>query len=389
MFIHDHNILRQLFTSKTPGLFNMSCRGAGCVPALHQPLWFTPLTLCLLASLLAILLGGCGARDSVSLGQSANAFPKATSQDAQEGVTQKGEAWVLEGEIRLSVSALDETMTALRVFIKQSGKITYQSINGHSNYRQATLDIRVSPQALNGLVEWLNQRGQVTHQELRHIEVSRQLLSHEIKVKNAQKALDRLSIFMKRDSLEVSDVLKVEQEMTRLRTIIEETTRVRTLLKSRVDQSTLKVILYERANPTINNPRAHFYIAGRPTLFLDAQTLDLGWGLSIYNPNKPATFHLDFDHIPDASFTMIKFGSGVYSEFFGNGKRRFLNPHIGFEMGYAYQDQSQFVFGGSVGVELLRSDYFLIDARGEALALLGDDGMSTRILGGLNVAVVY
>ena len=385
MSINDLKTLSHLCASKSPIRFNTSSQGARCLAALYKNLCLTSITLCLSA----LLFGGCGASSSTSLSRSVN-IPVPPSQDAQEGLIQGGEAWVIEGEVRLNVSALSQTMTALRAFIKHSGKITYQSIDDHSGYRQATLDIRVSPQALTGLVEWLNQRGQVTHQEIRHTEVSRQLLSHKIKIENAQKALDRLSLFMKRDTLEVSDVLKVEQEMTRLRTIIEETTRVRRLLKSRVDLSTLKLILYERMRSSINHPKAHFYIGGRPTLLLmDTQTPSLGWGLSIYNPSAPATSHLDFDSLPDAALTMIKFGSGAYSEFFGNGARKFLNPHIGFEIGYAYQNQSQFVFGGSVGVELLRSEYFLIDARGEALAFLGDHGMSTRLLAGLNFAVVY
>jgi hypothetical protein len=81
-------------------------------------------------------------------------------------------------------------------------------------------------------------------------------------------------------------------------------------------------------------------------------------------------------------------GSALYSDFLSGGRRRFLNPYIGYRVGYAWiDDRSAFLFGGEVGLELFKHEWVLVDAQARALGFAHKDGLdpAVQVTLGINV----
>ena len=104
-----------------------------------------------------------------------------------------------------------------------------------------------------------------------------------------------------------------------------------------------------------------------------------GGGLSL-RANR--NFSLDIDGLRRAStgspikgldVFLITMGGESYSEFLGNGTRRFGNPFLGWRLGFArFESRNEFALGGTVGVELVKTRYVGVDLAVRGLGLLGN-----------------
>jgi hypothetical protein len=66
-------------------------------------------------------------------------------------------------------------------------------------------------------------------------------------------------------------------------------------------------------------------------------------------------------------------GGEVFSQLLGNGRRRFLNPYLGWRLGYGhFGREKKFIVGGSVGLELLSAGWASIDLATRLLGMVGD-----------------
>ena len=67
-------------------------------------------------------------------------------------------------------------------------------------------------------------------------------------------------------------------------------------------------------------------------------------------------------------------GAAFYSDYLGGGQRRTLNPYIGFRTGYAHAPgQSLFPLGGTLGLDLYKSERVLFGIEARACAMIGRD----------------
>jgi len=139
------------------------------------------------------------------------------------------------------------------------------------------------------------------------------------------------------------------------------------------------------ANSAALDPVARFYPGVRavllidvpPRSFSDSATSYAGGGLSF---QWGRVFDIDLDFLHDLSsapskaidFYALTVGTAFYSDYFGGGQRRTLNPYIGFRTGYAHAPgQSLFPLGGTVGVDLYKSERVLLGVEARAYALIG------------------
>ena len=87
------------------------------------------------------------------------------------------------------------------------------------------------------------------------------------------------------------------------------------------------------------------------------------------------TFDLDVfpSQDDDTRAVIATVGGGLYSGFVGGGRRRWLNPYLGFRAGYGYlTGEHAFVVGGEVGLELFKHKYLLVEIAGRTLAFIHD-----------------
>ena len=79
----------------------------------------------------------------------------------------------------------------------------------------------------------------------------------------------------------------------------------------------------------------------------------------------------------------------AYSDFLGRGKRTFMNPFFGYSLGWSRITDVDFLsFGLTAGVELVKTDYVLVDlaVNGAALTNHHDLRMAVEPHLGVNVA---
>jgi hypothetical protein len=63
-------------------------------------------------------------------------------------------------------------------------------------------------------------------------------------------------------------------------------------------------------------------------------------------------------------------GGEFYSDFLGGGRRKYLNPFIGWTLGYArFDGNNEAVLGFSAGVELFKTRAVTVDLQGRALGM--------------------
>lgn len=71
---------------------------------------------------------------------------------------------------------------------------------------------------------------------------------------------------------------------------------------------------------------------------------------------------------------LLTLGADVYSEFLGAGQRRWFNPYLGLRAGYArLLGDDEFAAGGTLGVEIFKSDVVTVEIDGRVYGLFGGD----------------
>ena len=107
-------------------------------------------------------------------------------------------------------------------------------------------------------------------------------------------------------------------------------------------------------------------------------------------------FTVDFTMLPkhaaEARSYLFSVSMSGYSDFLGAGRRRSLNPYLGLRVGGGSLDDSgTFLFGGEVGLELVRYKLFLLDATGRVLGLIHGEGVPNDVAleGAIGVGVPF
>ena len=342
-----------------------------------------------------LFLSGCGASapqrtsHSSSMDMLGDSSIREASDTSDTSESPSG-SWVIEGRLHIRVDRPEQHVEELKGRLKDSGYLA-QISRGHTLGRGSIrLTVKVQPKDLSELLIWLRSLGDVELEELSRQEVSQQLLTAEIGLKSAQTTLKRLQRFLEEDKLTVDEVIKIEGELERLRTSIERTERERDHLQRKVDHATLSLIFFERVELAPELPEAKLLLSARPIWALaKGGSGEFGVGGSIFSPSSPASFHIDLDYLPDSSRSLLMIGSGLYSEFLGDGQRRYLNPHIGIKLGINYDQRASFAMGASAGLEIIRGQYGMVNLRGDALYIFEKDKGTWVTVGGLDIGFVF
>lgn len=298
--------------------------------------------------------------------------------------TEIPEQLVIEGSIAVEVQEVGDVVPAIRAHVEQlGGRVVEESVTGAETSWHAELKLRVPPDKVQDVVAFLAHRGEITSKQINASDVSRQMFDQDLEIKNLHTTLDRLTALMAQGGLKIDDVLRIEQEMTRIRGQIEQLEGDQRFLKDRVALATLDVTMTRREGAvTVATAKAYPGVRGTALVLFDpghrARTR-WGAGIVVHPVLRSSSLELDlFQREPDAggsSSSMAVFatiGGATYSDFLGRGRRRMLNPYLGLRIGYGYLDGSRFVAQGEAGIELWKSRNVLVDADVRLTGLIGD-----------------
>jgi hypothetical protein len=197
---------------------------------------------------------------------------------------------------------------------------------------------------------------------------------------------------MKQGGLKIQEILQVEQEMTRLRGQIEQIEGEQRFLKDRVALATLDIAMTRKEGAvTVAKAKVYPGVRGAALVLFDPgmrQRTRVGLGFVLHTLLRANTIEVDvFQKEPNAGGTssanaiIATTGGAVYSDFLGAGKRRVLNPYLGFRLGYGYLDDHKFVIQGEAGVELFKHRNAVIDVNLRATGLIGKESDAALVAG--------
>jgi hypothetical protein len=355
------------------------------------------MTLARLALALLLVAGCGGARYKSAAGAPvpAGARVAVAGDDAAvaNAAAQVPEELVIEGFVRLEVEDVPAAAAAIRIRVEEAGgRITSENLDGAAEAWTGGMKIRIPPGALDAMWIYFEELGEIRTRRVTSTDVSKVLYDQAIQLENLTLTLDRLRKLLEGEGLKMTEVLEIEKEMTRLRGEIERIKGERRFLKDRVAHATIDLTL-ERRQGAVLSPSAKIYPGPRAALLTLVGERDgrarnrVGFGVAIQFPgeSRTARSNLELDVFDDAdgdgSAVLGTLGVAVYSDFLGGGRNRFLNPYIGFRIGYGYLDGSRFAAGASVGIELFKHERAMIEANVRGLALIGETTDTVMVTG--------
>ena len=291
----------------------------------------------------------------------------------------------IEATLNIVVDQITTAATELRKLVRHHGGVLVEDVVDESSYGSGRFLIRIAAPGTDAMMTSLEHLGQVRSRLVNARDIGKQYLDAQLQLENLKVAMARYEqILAKADK--VAEILTIERELTRLRGEIEQVKGNLRWMQDRVARSTIHVNL---ASPHLAalqgpvEPQAKFYPSLRLAFAEDMRGNNvhhgyLGGGISL-RANR--AFSLDLDGLRRTStgspikgldVFLITLGGEAYSEFLGNGTRRFANPYLGWRLGYArFLGNNEFALGATVGLEVVKTRYLGVDVAVRGMGLLG------------------
>jgi DNA repair ATPase RecN len=236
-----------------------------------NPSFFKP-TLVLTTLLGSLLLASCGAQKSAQLNEKATQPMSANAPATDNALAPKGAVQPAKGanqvapsrpklvktaEIALLVNSIDNTLReASQIINQQQGDVLgLQDDKPQSSSRRqtASMQIRVPQDKLETTLDRLAKLGTIQRRQLSTEDVTTQLVDIQARLRNLRQTETSLLQIMKRSG-SVGDVLKVAQELSKVRESIEQIDAQLKNLTNRVAYSTITLQLQAAVSTTASQP---------------------------------------------------------------------------------------------------------------------------------------
>jgi hypothetical protein len=314
----------------------------------------------------------------------------------------------IEANIAIEVEAVGEAAAALRSIAKTFDALVVEdTVNEQPKSANARLTVRVPTQRTEKFLEALDGLGRVRSRQVSARDIGKEYFDAELRLENLQTTMRRYEEILKQ-AKDVNEILRVEQELARLRAEIEQTKGNLRWLGDRAARATIHVNLsvppreVAFQSPPASSPVAKLYPGVRFTELTDfrgerGNTTYLGGGISA-TFSRHVALHLDgLRESGSGSLTqgldvlLLSLGGEMYSDFLGGGRRKFLNPYLGYNIGYArFTGHNEAMIGITVGLELFKSKTLVVDAQARAFGLLfGSDGPHFAVQPVLGASVAF
>ena len=306
--------------------------------------------------------------------------PTPTAQVITSPEQKQPEKLVIEAWIGMQTEDVAKAAAAIRARVEaDGGRIVSENLMGALQAASSgALEIRVPPGKSTEFLSWLGSLGVIESRRILASDVSKQLFDQELALTNLGLTMARLQKLAEKD-VPMAQLIEIEKEMTRVRGEIERIKGEQRWLLDRVAFATISITLSREGGPIVFAPNARLHPGPRlSALWLldpgDRPRSRIGGGVTLHI-ERFITFDLDVfpSQDDDTRAVIATVGGGLYSGFVGGGRRRWLNPYLGFRAGYGYlTGEHAFVVGGEVGLELFKHKYLLVEIAGRTLAFIHD-----------------
>lgn len=223
-------------------------------------MWIRSL-ICLAAVLLDA--GACAAEREPGPGAVAKQMAPAEAVDSESGgdgsaaapAAAIGRKRIRTARMDLLIEDYDQARPAIeRLLARVGGVLSDASVQHYSQHRSAELTLRVPAGALDRALRDLRALGKVENESLATEDVTRQYVDTDARLRNLTETETRLRALLQDHGGELSSILEVEREITRVRGDIEALTAQLQQLDERVALSTVHLGLREEAPDIVHEP---------------------------------------------------------------------------------------------------------------------------------------
>jgi Domain of unknown function (DUF4349) len=297
----------------------------------------------------------------------------------------------IEANVALQVPKVKRAVRALQeLAARLGGVVTNEHVDSTSEYAVAELTLRVPSGRTQDVFAQLEQLGRVLSENVTATDIGKEYFDANLRLSSLEATQRRYQEILTH-AANVEEILRVEQELARIRTEIEQVKGNLRWLSDRAARATLHLTLRESSPELVrdSDPEAKFYPSLRLPALLDfGKASTQGYVGAGFALRLSRALSLDLDVLkrpssqergPDALLASI--GGEMYSELLGGGERHYLNPYLGWRVGYARFDaDNQAMLGATVGLELYKSRWFGLDAEARNYFVFGSDRGSHYVL---------
>lgn len=316
-------------------------------------------------------------------------------------VTKRGEMLDIEAHVSIEVGSIQAARAEIQRLVGvASGQVVNEVVEDQQSTRGASLSIRVPSNTVQTFVAELARLGKIRSQKIETHDVSRAVNDAEILLSNLERALDRYQELLAK-AANVTEALAIEAELQRVRTSLERVRGDLEWMRDRVARSTVYVTLSLGDGAEALQSEAKIHPGVRGALLFDVPPsgggrafagagLSLGWSRS-FSIDLDLMKRTDEHASGSINAALLTMGGELYSDFLGGGRRRWLNPYFGLRLGYGrLLGENALVVGGDLGVELVKTQFFMLEVQGRAHALIGpDDGVHLGLEPILGMSFAY
>lgn len=295
----------------------------------------------------------------------------------------------IEGHLGIEVKDVETTLHKVRkLTFAHGGQVIREETTHEPHQVTALLSLRVPASKSDQVLLELGKLGDIRNRQIQATDITREFMDANLRLRNLEMALARYEELLTQ-AKSVTDLLQLEEHITRLRGEIESLKGSLRYLKDRAARATFHVRLthpVESPPDSVFRPEARFYPGLRVGYALDFwrktaprsdQLTSTGLftaGLSI---EGDSAFRLDIDVFRNPNTSgggvdgaIAAFGGKAYSQFLGDGQKRWLEPYLDWRLGYArLSGYNEGVAGAGIGLDIYKTERVVItaDARLHAL----------------------
>jgi Domain of unknown function (DUF4349) len=321
---------------------------------------------------------------------------------------------MIEVEARFAIKSdnLARSASRFRDIARESGgSITLDTESLSSNASEATFEVRVPMAQYDSIVAALESVGSVRAREVKATDIAKQYRDEELLLANQEAAMKRYEELL-RDAKNVTEVMAVEGQLDRLRAQIDRLKGDMAWMQDKVARATIRVriLASDAAAEAISEPSVALYPGLRFVTIVDLRGDSqrfgyVGGGLSlafkdVFGIHFGRAFvlevdlaHAAFGEEPSGSHYafLALAGSDFYSDLLGGGRRRLLNPFLGWRAGYGESEaRGDLALGGILGLDLVKTKTVFVDLHVRALGLVGNGlGPHAVVAPGLGANVAF
>ncbi|MCX8192148.1 MAG: DUF4349 domain-containing protein [Nitrososphaerales archaeon] len=170
------------------------------------------------------------------------------------GLEMIGRKIIYEGWLVIEVKDIDSTIEQIhRIVREMGGFVSQMSFSKYGEAKSATVTVRVPQVKFYTTLQYIGRLGELKDSKVSSQDVTEKYIDLEARLKNAQRQEQRLLQLLDR-AQKVDEMLRIEQELTRVREQIELYMSQLRYLERRVEYSTITISLREPKPPPTTPP---------------------------------------------------------------------------------------------------------------------------------------